>query len=95
MSQAQLYGQAHAERQTDENNVCRQIVREINNFGITQRQTLLIIYLLASELENVEQMQAITRLVREVGGANLFLIGEPELDVEIVGGNDGTANVCI
>jgi hypothetical protein len=67
------------------------MVREINNFGVTQRQTLFLIYLLASELENVEHMRAITKLVRELGGDDLFLSGRPEPDREI-GGDDGPTN---
>jgi hypothetical protein len=93
MTAPTLYGQAESEKRADENNVCRQIVREINNFGISQRQALLVIHLLASELENVEHMRAITRLVRELGGGDLFLIGAPEPDKEVEGGNDGTPNV--
>ena len=88
-----LYGEAQSEKRAEENNVCRQIVREVNNFGITQRQTLLVIYLLASELESMEQTQAITSLVRELGGEDLFLIGTPEPDREITGGDNGTSNV--
>jgi len=88
-----LYGEAQSEKRAAENQVCRQIVREINNFGVTQRQTLLVIYLLASELESMEQTRAITSLVRELGGEDLFLIGTPEPDHEITGGNDGTPNV--
>ena len=86
MSTAVLYGQSSSERRADENTVCRQIVKEINNFGVTQRQTLLVIYLLASELENVEQMRAITAMVRELGGDELFLSGALQPDTEIVGG---------
>lgn len=94
MNPAQLYGQAQSEKRADENHVCRQIVKEINNLGgLTQRQTLLIIHLLALELENVEHMRAITRVVREVGGDELFLIGAPEPDREIGGGTDGSPNV--
>ena len=87
-----LYGQAQSEKRAEENAVCRQMLREINNFGISQRQTLFLIYLLASELENIEQMRAITKLVRELGGDELFLIGTPEPDKEI-GGDDGTPDV--
>ena len=93
MSQPTLYGQADSEKRAEENEVCRQIVREISNFGVTQRQALLVIHLLASELENVEHMRAITRLVRELGGNDLFLIGTPEPDREVQEGNDGTPNV--
>lgn len=90
MSGPVLYGQLQSEKRAEENNVCRQMVREINNFGVTQRQTLLLIYLLASELENVEHMKAITTLVRELGGDDLFISGRPEPDQEIAGGDDGT-----
>lgn len=93
MSSPVLYGQAQSEKRAEENTVCRQMLREINNFGITQRQSLFLIYLLASELENVEQMRAITKLVRELGGEELFLSGKPEPDAEVTGGDDGTPNV--
>ncbi len=81
------YGLMRSEQMAEENDHCRQIVREINlQGGITQRQTLMVIYLLASELENVEQMQSLTKLVRELGGDELFLIGTPE------GDHDGPPN---
>lgn len=89
MSPAVMYGQSPGERRADENNVCRQIVREVNNFGISQRQSLVLIYLLALELEDVERMRAITRLVRELAGDELFLIGSMEPDAEV---SDGTGN---
>jgi len=85
-----LYGQSQSEKRAEENTICRQMVREINNFGITQRQALFLIYLLASELENVEHMRAITKLVRELGEDELFISGKPEPDTEI-GGDDGTS----
>lgn len=78
-----VYGQTPGERRAEENNVCRQIVKEINNFGITQRQSMLLIYLLALELEDVERMRAITRLVRELAGEDLFLSGTLEPDSEV------------
>lgn len=93
MSKTTLYGEAQSEKQADENTICRQMVREINNFGVSQRQTLFLIYLLASELENVEHMRTLTRVVRELGGDGLFLIGASEPDSEIVGGENGTFNV--
>lgn len=93
MSGPVLYGEAQSEKRAEENNVCRQIVKEINNFGVTQRQTLMIVYLLASELENIEHMRTLTRITRELGGNELFLIGAPEPDKEITGGTDGTSNI--
>lgn len=92
MTELVHYGQTQTEKLAAENEVSRQIVREINNFGISQNQALMVMYLLASELENIEHMRAITRLIRELGGNELFLIGQPELDVE-PGGPDGSTNV--
>ena len=83
------YGQSQAEKAAEENEVCRQIVREIANLGINQRQVLLVMYLMATEVENVEHMKALTHLIRELGDDDLFLIGKPIIDTE-VGGTDGT-----
>lgn len=87
-----LYGQSLSEKIVDENLACRQIVKEINNFGVTQRQLLYLVYLLASQLENVEYMRAITNFVRQLS-PDTFLIGTPEPDAEILGDNNGTSNV--
>lgn len=44
---------------------CRNILMEIKNFGVSQRQTLFLIRLLAMELENGEVMRAIVKSVGE------------------------------
>jgi len=44
---------------------CREIVQEIKNFGINERQKLYLIYLLSLELENREVMLALTKAVGE------------------------------
>ena len=44
---------------------CREIVREIKDFGINERQKLYLIYLLALELENREVMLALTSAIGE------------------------------
>jgi hypothetical protein len=44
---------------------CRGIVKTINEYGISQRMKLYLIYLLALELENRESMVKITRIVGE------------------------------
>ena len=41
---------------------CRGIVKTINEYGISQRMKLYMIYLLALELENRESMVKITRI---------------------------------
>lgn len=79
MTDAVRYGQMQSEKRAEENEHCRQIVREINlQGGLTQRQTLLLIYLLGSELESIEHMKSVTKLVRELGGEDLFVIGGPD-----------------
>jgi hypothetical protein len=92
VTEAIRYGKTQVEKLVEENEISRQIVKEINNFGINQRQTLMVIYLLASELENTGHMRAITRLIRELGADELFLIGQLELGAE-AGGPGGTSDV--
>lgn len=80
MNEPTRYGKAHSERLAEENQTCRQIVKEINNFGVNERQRLLVIYLLAMELENTERMRSITNLVKEQAGKELFISGAVEDD---------------
>jgi uncharacterized protein YfkK (UPF0435 family) len=40
----------------EKKDICRQIVKEINNFGVSQRQKLFIVELLALEMENREAL---------------------------------------
>lgn len=68
------YGQTDSEKLAQEKQVCRQIVKEIGNFGISQRQQMFIIYLLSLELENVEHMQELTAAIREMAGESLFIV---------------------
>lgn len=75
-----VYGKLSSEKVAEENEVCRKIVREINNFGITQRQQGLLIYLLALELENFEHMRAITTAVKDAMGTEIFLAPPEEED---------------
>ena len=44
---------------------CRDIVKTINQFVISQRQRLFLIYLLALELENNESMHKIAKVIGE------------------------------
>lgn len=43
--------------------VCRDIVREITRFGVSQRQLLFVIQLLALELENREVMLSLVQAI--------------------------------
>ena len=44
---------------------CRGIVRTINEYGVSQRMKLYLIYLLALELENRDSMMKIAKVVGE------------------------------
>lgn len=44
---------------------CREIVLEVKKFGVSQRQMLYLIYLLALELEDIGAMKAIVKAVGE------------------------------
>jgi len=44
---------------------CRQIIRQIKDYGVNQRQILYLVYLLSLELENRETMLALTKAVGE------------------------------
>lgn len=49
----------------DKRQECRGIVKTINDFGVSQRQKLYLIYLLALELENRESMMKIAKVIGE------------------------------
>lgn len=68
-----LYGQLPSEKLANDSKVAHEIIREINNFGISDRQRWLIIYYLAMELENISEMQELTEYIREAKGDNLFI----------------------
>lgn len=76
MTDVTKYGELGSEKHAEENKLCRQIVREISTLEVSQRQRTLVIYLLALELENIEHMRAITDLVKELAGNDLFLSHE-------------------
>lgn len=73
-----VFGKLQSEKHAEENNVCRQIVREISHFGVNQRQTLFIIYLLSLELENIDLMRELTSLIKELGGSDVFIADSVE-----------------
>jgi hypothetical protein len=73
---AQLYGEFQSEKIAEENRIAREIVKEISNFGINERQRWLVIYQLALELENVGDLQEITSFIKELKGSEIFLSGK-------------------
>ena len=68
-----LFGELNSESITKQNAQCRDVVREISMFGVSQRQILLIMYLLAMELENNDQMITITSTIKQLVGNTLFV----------------------
>jgi len=76
-----FYGQMQSEKIAYDNNQARQIVSEINQFGINDRQRWLIIYQLSLELENIDEMKDMTSHIKELKGDTLFIS-------KIYGGDD-------
>jgi hypothetical protein len=70
---AELFGQTQSEKLATDNNAARQIVREINLFGINDRQRWLIIHLLSLELENIDEMKSLSKFISDMKGKELFV----------------------
>lgn len=51
---------------SEENEVCRKIVKEIEMFGISDRQRYFVIYLLAQNLENIEICRELCIALKEI-----------------------------
>ena len=79
-----MYGKLSSEKFSEENEQCREILGEIVNFGVSDRQKLFIIYLLALELEDVEKMQNIASFMKEFYGSEIFLTEHYESENENV-----------
>lgn len=74
MSNSQLiYGETSSEKLARESQVSRQIINEINQFGINDRQRWLIIYYLSLELENVDEMKSLSTFIRDKKMGDLFI----------------------
>lgn len=67
------YGQLNSEKLAKENEECRKIVKEILNIGLTQRQQMFLIYLLSMEIENIEFVQVMTGMIKEIAGDQIFI----------------------
>ena len=59
------FGETAVESEAKEMLRCRQIAAEIVNFGVSQREILRIMHLLALELENREIMVSLSEHIRE------------------------------
>lgn len=76
MSELMRYGTTKSEKRAEENLACRQIMSELENFGVTQRQRMLLIYLLSLTLEDVGALKVLTTAVKDLAGDELFLATE-------------------
>jgi hypothetical protein len=68
-----IYGELKSEQLTAESDVARNIVREINHFEVNDRQRFMIIYSLALELEDIEEMKKLTSFMKESFGHKMFI----------------------
>jgi len=60
------YGKTKPELDAEKSLMCRQIIKEINNFGVDESQKLHLIKLLALELESNENMKKIIKTITEI-----------------------------
>jgi hypothetical protein len=74
------YGQLDSEKVAEEHKIARDIVYEISNFGISERQRWFIMYLLSLELENIDDLKAMTEFIRSRKGDVVFLTGKGDED---------------
>ena len=70
MTVTELMGKLESEKIADENQQCREIVHEIMNFGVNERQILVVMRLLAFELEDMDMCREIVGCLDEVGGSS-------------------------
>jgi hypothetical protein len=80
--EVKLYGNLESEKLAKDSTTAREIVKEIGDFEINDRQRWLILYYLSLELENVDEMKAMTSYIKEVKGSSLFI-------TSLYGGGDG------
>lgn len=67
------YGKLNSEKLAEESRVAREIVKELGQIGINDRQRWLVIYYLSLEIENVDEMKALTSYIKEVKGRDIFV----------------------
>jgi hypothetical protein len=60
------YGKTREEAKSEKSLQCRQIINEINKFGIDESQRVLLIKLLALELENNLNMKKLVNTLDEI-----------------------------
>ena len=74
---SEMYGKSQSETDLQKVMTCREIVKRIVDFGVTQEQILLIIQMLGYELENHDQMVEVVAMTKEfLGGSGPLLTGK-------------------
>ena len=70
-STVKKYGKTKEEKKAEKSLQCRNIVKEIVNFGIDESQKIQLIKLLALELENNNQMKKIVNTLSNIEENNI------------------------
>jgi hypothetical protein len=79
MTTTKLFGETtSSEKIVEEKVICREIVKQIMDFGVNQRQILTLIYLLCLELESIDDMKILANTLKTVK-PDLFLASPEEL----------------
>lgn len=73
------FGELESEKLVSENIACRQIAKEISQFGINDNQRKFLIYLLSLELEDINLMKDIAQLVRENEKSANFIVEQEDI----------------
>jgi len=60
------YGETESEKNASDTFKCRQIVKEILDFGVTEYQKIKIIQLLSLELEDREKMNKLSEMTKSL-----------------------------
>jgi hypothetical protein len=66
MSEIKAYGSTDDELAIEDRSECRDIIQEILNFGVTQKQIVQLVYLLSLELENIDEMRYLSKACKAV-----------------------------
>ena len=75
------YGKSKVHTLADKLHQCREIVREIDNFGINEMQRMQIIYLLSLGLEHREALEAVSTAIKPYIGNPLEEAEKTQLEV--------------
>lgn len=75
------YGHTKVHKIAEKLQQCREIVKEIENFGVDDMQKLQIIYLLSISLENREALEKVSSISKSFLGSPLEEAEKTQLEV--------------